>query len=386
MGSADLLAASKELARLAAHPSATPGDKSMRNAARAVLGNVLGADRATVRKAVKALADGIAKARGPHADVLHLTLGALVEEAGAPPEAAWPVLAKGLEVALDGGTKYGVALVRAAKTQVVAEALAAKGAEVAAKMPEDARAWQELPARCLAAAACLSRSRKLRDEARAAGLRKRADKLSLGVAEVAQVVQLLDALEDETILVLHPESRRGYEVHATDLTMNAELVVLLAAALCGSPKQGKLAGEKPSPAAVKALRNESAQRRGKPLRAPATFELLPFDALDENGSLDAREHAHDHGLDLSASPTSIPKAAGKRVVLLRDPDHMHHMEIEPPPGALAPTVVVEKTLEEAEVAKWLARLAAKAHPSRRPPTKEAAPKARKPKGKSAAKR
>ncbi len=370
MARLDLLAAAKELAQLAATPSGVAGDKSMRNAARNVLASVVSADAPMVRKAVKALADGIRKAHGPHADVLHLTLGALVEEAGAPAEVAWPVLAEGLATGLPAATKFGVAVVRAAKTQVVADALAAKGAEVAAKMPEEARAWQELPARCLAAAACLSRSRKLRDEARSSGLRKRADTLSMGVAEVAQVVQLLDTLEDEMLLVLHPASKRGFEVRASDLTMNAELVVLLASAVCGDARKGKLPGDKPSAAAVKALRNEGS-RRGKPVRAPATFELLPFDALDERATLDAREHAHDHGLDLSASPSSIPRVSGRRVVLLRDPDHVHAIEIEPPPGALTPTLVVERTLEEADVTKWLERLATRAHPSRRAPTKAA---------------
>lgn len=376
MASPDLVAAATELARLAVNPTSTPGDRSMRNAAKTVLSSVPNADKATVKKAVRVLATGVKSARGPHADVLHLTLGALVEEAGAPAEIAWPVLADGLVTGLTRATKFGVAVVRAAKTQVVADALAAKGAEVAAKMPEEARAWQELPARCLAAAACLSRSPKLREEARAAGLRKKADALSMGVAEVAQVVQLLDAMEDEEVVVLHPGSKRGYVVRASDLTMNAELVVLLAHALCGDPRKGKLAGEKPSAGAVKALRNQGG-RRGKPVRAPATFELLPWDSVDAGGELDARDHDHDHGLDLSGSPTSIPKTSGKRVVLLRDPDHLHAIEIEPPPGALAPTVLVERELSEKEVATWLGKLASRAHPSARPPTPAATKPAKK---------
>jgi hypothetical protein len=371
MSTVDLASAAKELARLATAPSKEAGDKSMRRAAKAVLAAVAGAKPAAVRAAVRSLATGAAKAHGPHADVLHLTLGALVEEAGAPAETAWPVLARQLPEAFAQATAFGVAVVRAAKTQVVADAMAAKGAELAASMPEEARAWQELPARCLAAAACLSRSRALRDEARAAGLRKGADTLALGVAEVAQVVQLLDALEDEKVLVLHPEAKRGFEARASEITMVAELLVMIADALCGDPKKGKLEGARPTAGAVKALQNENPRKRGKPVRVPASFELLPLDALDAHGHVDGRAHAHDHGLDLSASPASLTRVAGHVVVLLRDPDHLHAMELEPPPGSLSPRVQITRELEAREVESWLTRLAKRALPS---PKKKAAPK------------
>lgn len=379
MPSTDLLRAAKELAHLATHPSAKPGDRGMRNAAKSVLANVAGAKPAEVRGALRALAAGAKDARGPHADVLHLTIGALVEEAGAPAEVAWPVLAERLPAALALATTFGVAVVRAAKTQVVQDALASKGAEIAAALPEEARAWQELPARCLAAAACLSRSRELRDAARASGLRAEAETLSLGVPEVAQLVQLLDALEEERVTVLHPASKRGFALLARDITMLAELLVLAAAALCGDPKKGKLAGERPSAAAVKALANQDPRSRGKAVRAPATFELLPWDALDAKGNLDARAHAHDHGLDLSASPASVPRVDGQLVVLLRDPDHLHAIEIEPPPGDLSPAVEVERELDAQEVEALVARLAAvRAKPAKgkRAPEAKAAPKAK----------
>lgn len=371
MPTADLASAAKELARLASTPSKKAGDKSMRKAAKGVLAAVDGAKPAAVRAAVRSLAAGAAKAHGPHADVLHLTIGALVEEAGAPPEAAWSVLAGHLPDALAKATAFGVAVVRAAKNQVVLDAMAAKGAEVAEKMPEEARAWQELPARCLAAAACLSRSRALRDEARASGLREQAETLALGVAEVAQVVQLLDGLEDEKLIVLHPEAKRGFEGRAGGITMIAELLVMIADALCGDPKKGKLAGERPKAAAVKALRNESPGARRKPVRVPASFELLPSDALDRAGRLGSRSHDHDHGLDLSASPATLARASGHVVVLLRDPDHLHAMELEPPPGTLSPRVEITRELEAREMEAWLARLAKRGKPVEKDATKAA---------------
>src|SRR5690606_19340868 len=156
------------LARAVAHlvTTATEGDdeRGLRTAVGAVLKAFDPADARTARAALRALDDASAAATGRAAQVLFLAIGALVE-AGAPPEQAWPAVVRGLRATLDGATRFAKACVSAAKDDAVDRAVASAGPAVAARKPRDADAWQILRSRCLAAVACLTRSRKLRASA-----------------------------------------------------------------------------------------------------------------------------------------------------------------------------------------------------------------------------
>src|SRR5690606_4910410 len=118
--------------------------------------------------AVRLLGQAAAGATGQAAQVLFLTLGAVVE-GGASPEAAWPAVDKGLAAELAKATRFARACVRRAGTEDLEHAFAEAGAAAAAKSPDDAAAWRLLPARCLAAVACLTRSRTLRKRVRKDG-------------------------------------------------------------------------------------------------------------------------------------------------------------------------------------------------------------------------
>ncbi len=66
--------------------------------------------------------------------------------------------------------------------------------------------------------------------------------------------KLLQILDNEELIVLHPALRRGYRVRISGIGDNFQLHTLLADALIGDPAQGWLPGERPDPVVVAAAR------------------------------------------------------------------------------------------------------------------------------------
>jgi hypothetical protein len=61
------------------------------------------------------------------------------------------------------------------------------------------------------------------------------------------VRQLLQVLDGEEMVVLHPDLERGHRVRISGVADNFQLDVLLAAARLGDPEQGWLPGTSPDP-------------------------------------------------------------------------------------------------------------------------------------------
>jgi len=146
--------------------------KALRSRVEAVLGAFDDADEKPRAAAVKTIGDALGKVQGRGAQVLALALGALVE-GGASPEAAWPAASKGLAAILEQATAFAHAAVATSGEDELEHALEKSGAAVAAKMPTEGAAWKAVPARCLAAVACLTRSKEARAIARDKGFADR---------------------------------------------------------------------------------------------------------------------------------------------------------------------------------------------------------------------
>jgi hypothetical protein len=87
--------------------------KALQKAVGAVV-DAFDASDAKAAKAAHAKLDKTVGVAEGHASQVHqLTKGALVE-AGAPPEAAWPAVARELEAALEGATRFAMACAQAA--------------------------------------------------------------------------------------------------------------------------------------------------------------------------------------------------------------------------------------------------------------------------------
>lgn len=218
--------------------------------------------------ALKTIGDALGKAQGRGVQILALALGALVES-GASAEAAWPAASKGLAAVLEQATAFAHAAVATSGEEELENALEKSGAAVAAKMPAEGAAWKAVPARCLAAVACLTRSKAARDEARAEGeLADAAWSLSDALSEVGALLATLEVLDDATLLVV--EGKKGWKVRVDGLSTNAELYLLLADVL----------EKKVDASVLRALRAGEPPKK-KSVAVPFSLGLDPHDAPSE---------------------------------------------------------------------------------------------------------
>jgi hypothetical protein len=300
------------------------------------------ADDKSARAAIAKLGKGVPQADGRAVQVLYLTLGALVE-AGAPPEAAWKVAGPGLADVLDRATRFARACVsRAGDAADLDAAFAAVAAMVAGERPKDAAAWRELSARCLASVACLARARKLRRSvAKDAKLLRALDPLTDAVDEVGLLRELLNALDGETVLLLHPASKRGVRAVVTDVASNVELVVLAAGALEGSRPKGKTLKTKLDPVAWTRL---------------AADGTLPEAHEHDHDHDHDEDHDHEHDSLLEGSPSDIPLFGDTRVLLLRDVAKARALPTEAAIPGMEPEIRVTKTLRPADVEALLTEM------------------------------
>jgi hypothetical protein len=302
--------------------------------------------------AVRAIGRALAKTDGRGANVLSLTLGALVER-GAPPEVAWPSLGRDLVALLDGATAFVTEAIRASKDDVVESALEAAGAALAHNKPRKAAALAALPSRCLAGVACLTRSKKLRAKVRRGGaLVASAWPLSDAIGEVGALVQAIRILDDATILVLAPDAGAGWRFAADGLASNLELYALLADALLGDPKKAPLAGKRIDAKALSAVRGDASPKR--PPRVKFPFQLLPWTAVHRDGSLPPPEEAS--ALSFEDMPADIPALRDEQIVLVQAAT-LSPVPVEPTFASVRPSLRLVEELALGDVLRTMITLA-----------------------------
>lgn len=285
--------------------------------------------------AVTALGKALGKAEGRGAQVLCLAIGAVVES-GASPELAFPAIARDLPALLGRAEAFAKAALKKAKTTDLQAAIAATGAAIAKKSPEDADAWKELAPRCLAAVACLVRSKEARAKAiKNEALVHAAEHLASLVPEVSLLAQAAQILDGAELVILAPAIRRGWKATITEIPSNAELYVLVAAAIVG---KGKWPGKAPSAKIVKAVAESALPTVDLDYAAP--FHLA----------------TPEHALDGEGVPAELPLVGKTRVVLVQEPALDEPLAVVPPFDALRPKLVVTGELSPAEIAKLVKKL------------------------------
>jgi hypothetical protein len=128
----------------------------------------------------------------------------------------------------------------------------------------------------------------------------------------ALLSKLLIVLDDVDLLVLHPQTQRGYSVRIAGICHNFQLHTLLADALIGDPAQGLLAGPRPDPRAVAMAKDQPFDPKAPP--AQASFHLQTWHAIRPDGSHDAGSMAHV--LWHEGTPADTPSVEGMRIVVL----------------------------------------------------------------------
>jgi hypothetical protein len=293
-----------------------------------------------------------------------LCCGGLVEHGAEADIALAPVLERLERVLPNAAAFVTAALAEAAaagETELDAsEAAEQFGTQVAQRQPVLAWAWTTLDLFGRAAIAMLGRSKAGRQTAR------RDAALVAGLAQLASaqpiadwLSQVLAILDDEPLLVLYPEMRRGYRVIISGVADNFQLQTLLADALVGDPAAGWLAGERPSAEVSAAARGEPAA--AEHLVATGSFNLAVWRGLDAAGRLPAGPPDTAHWIWGEGAPADIEPFEGLRVVLLSAPLYPRSWDASARfPGVWAEARVAEQ-LSADEVEGWLRRLAAAAH-------------------------
>jgi hypothetical protein len=195
-----------------------------------------------------------------------------------------------------------------------------EGARIAASMPTAAQAFHALEPFSLAAIAMLSRSVEARKASWSrTSLRASLDALGGQYGHAGLLWMMMKVLDDEPIMVLHPEERKGYRVRISGLADNFQLHTLLADALIGWFSSRWLRGRRPSRAEVAAARDAPSCEGGPSARG--AFNLWTWRGLQPDGTLSAAMSGSDQWIWNEGVPADIPSFEGTRIVLLGPPPY-----------------------------------------------------------------
>lgn len=332
----------------------TAEPRSLRGSVEAVLSAFDAASERARSGAVRSIGNALRASEDYGVQVLCLALGALVES-GASPEIAWPAIADDLGDLLDDATSFATAAIKRAKDDNLETALASVGASLAKKRPREAAAWKAMPARCLTAVACLTRSKKVRARARKnPSLQASSWALSNLVAEVGYLHHALHIVDDEKLLVLAPELELGWRVVIDAMPSNVELYLLLADALVRERRRNRVPGTRPDPAVVATIRGGAPSKRSPSVKLP--FRLTAATLLNDGDAPFTPRRLGAHLVPVEGIPADIPLAGRERVVLLHARPWPHSVPVAASFESLRPNVEILKELSQIEVARALHRV------------------------------
>ena len=224
------------------------------------------------------------------------------------------------------------------------------GLEAARKRPRGADAWRTATALARELFPVLLRSVDARRAARGLpGLCEQVARLAADWPELKDFADLLAVPDDEVLVVLHPESCRGYRVQVHGVADNYQLQTLLADALADD----LLPGPRPDARVVAAYRGWAIPSQG--LIGHASFGMFQGRALREDGTLPPGLSGSDGWIWGHSSPSAIPLVGGARVVLLGPPPYAMSWQVELRFPGLAAELEVVEVLEGEAVRRWLKR-------------------------------
>jgi hypothetical protein len=233
------------------------------------------------------------------------------------------------------------------------------GERIAALMPSEAQSFQSLESFSRAAVAMLSRSIEARKASQSrTALRAALDELGGQYGHAGWLWVMMQVLDDEPILVLHPGEGKGFRVRISGLAHNFQLHTLLADALIGRFPGRWLRGARPTRAEIEAAR-DGAVREGGP-SAHGVFNLWTWRGLKPNGTLRDAMSNSAYWVWNEGVPADIPPFEGTRVVLLGPPPYPRSWTAGRAFPVMAGDLRVEHILTRDEVCDHLGRIAASA--------------------------
>jgi len=185
-----------------------------------------------------------------------------------------------------------------------------------------------------------------------------ADELNL-----AALRMLLQILEHEMIVVLHPETEQGYLISIDGITDNYQLHILLSDALIvekkgilfsKGPRFG-IQGKRPPKEVVEVMQGDGPQCIETP--SIGTWNLYHWTAVGEDGKLPENPEAQDWIWN-EGIPADILKLEGNRIVLLGEPKYFRSWKTCRSIDALKGKIEIQKVMTRSEVTDWMNHLAA----------------------------
>jgi len=278
--------------------------------------------------------------------------GALVER-GADPHLTADVILDRLEITAEGAGDFYEACVQAgafvedAETDDILKT-------TAVEMPLKAFQWAVLERVYVAPIALLSRSKTLRQQAQT---RHRLIEIIASMSRdnvgAEWLNKMFAVLDDEELVVLHPEQGRGYRLRIEGIASNFDLHTLLAAALIGDTAEGWLEGKAPDPDVVEALQGEASDSA---MHTSGSFNLVNYTGLQADGTVSTDLDSRIHWIWNEGVPADITLFEGLRVILLTPPPYERSWNVGRAFGGMVGRLYVEQVLSAQEVLTWLARL------------------------------
>ena len=275
-----------------------------------------------------------------------LLCGAVVEHGGDPAIPA-PILLRSYKKILDDANLLVQKCYECASDKEAApeEVIQAYGRQVD---PELALAWSVAGFFGQAAIALLTRSAQVRT------LAKNTDGLEHSLRQAAGLVDnadwcfnLVQVLDNEELVVLHPATKQGFRVRISGIPINFQLHTLLADAVNG---EGGFPYPKPSPLEVAITKGDAESVEGE--QATGVFNMVNWPGIADRGS--------DHWIWNEGVPKDILPFEGTRVVLIEDAPYARTWNAERMFGSMRGHVQVIEKLSTDQVQDWLRRLQAQA--------------------------
>jgi hypothetical protein len=356
-------------------PNSQPADAQA--ALSQMLKSAAQADPAQRDAAMKALAEAVPTLKIGRAAFLALGAGALIEGGANPKQVAEPILTRTAE-ALTRTLPFVAACRAAAEAAGPSStsdeedeepedddsaAVERFGDQVGSTMPEGAEAFGALESLEAATLAILCRSKETRQRAHADKRFKDAVRQLESACHLESLAKMLSVLDDEELIVLHPEQQRGYVIRIAGIGDNFQLHTLLAGTLIGDPAQGWLSGDRPDPRAV-ALAHNAPYDADQHLTEHGAFNLVNWFGLRPDGTLPEGTADHDSWIWNEGIPDDIAPFEGTRVILLGPPPYARSWNAGRFFPGMAGELQVVRQLSGEETRQWLARLAAAPQPAR----------------------
>jgi hypothetical protein len=166
-----------------------------------------------------------------------------------------------------------------------------------------------------------------------------AEPLRERIGAVYWLYGLLLVLDDESVVVLHRSTGRGYEVTMSGIGDNFQLHTLLAATLIGDPARGLIAGTAPKPHEVSAATDGEME--------PPNGIYGRFNLVDAFG-----EWIWNEG-----RPADIPLLEGRRVIVIDPAPYERSWNAGRAYPLMRPTISIDRFLAADEAAEWMRKVA-----------------------------